>query len=135
MLIKQASVVCVRKGDTGVAICLANLFLFSMSHNLIGYFGKKRCSFIFQICFTLQIVEKGQEEKERIYNSKWISYSFRTFFFLSFSPFLSSLIPPFLSVHLSLYFSSSVRKNILHDKFTSMIEKGGVGNQLISLSI
>lgn len=109
MLIEQASVVCVRKGWTQVwPSAMLTCFSFLNESQFDWVLWEEKGSFIFQmfqIFFTLQTVEKGEEEEERIYNSKWISYSFRIFFFLSFSPFLPSLVPPFLSVHLSLYFS------------------------------
>lgn len=134
MLIEQASVVCVRKGWTQVwPSAMLTCFSFLHESQFDWVLWEEKGSFIFQmfqIFFTLQIVEKGQEE-ERIYNSKWISYSFRIFFFLSFSPFLPSLVPPLLSTcHYIFPFSQEE-----YDIFTSIIEKGGVWNQLISLSI
>ena len=73
MLIEQASVVCVRKGWTQVwPSAMLTCFSFLHESQFDWVLWEEKGSFIFQmfqIFFTLQIVEKGQEE-ERIYNSK-----------------------------------------------------------------
>lgn len=74
MLIEQASVVCVRKGWTQVwPSAMLTCFSFLNESQFDWVLWEENGSFIFQmfqIFFTLQTVEKGEEEEERIYNSK-----------------------------------------------------------------